>query len=123
MPMSSSRKPNALKAHREYVRRIDRVIDHIRDHLDRTVSLAELAKVACFSEFHFHRIFGAITGETVNSLANRFRLKKAARLLRYADRSVTEIAFDCGFSSSATFSRAFRSAYDISPRDYRKRGE
>ncbi len=111
------------QANSEYAQRIDRVIDHLRGNLHRQVKLEELAKVACFSEFHFHRIFGAVSGETLNNFTNRLRLEKAARLLRYSDKSLTDIAFDCGFSSSATFSRAFRSGYDTSPSQFRKSGE
>ena len=107
----------------EYAQRINRVIDYLRANLDRQVKLAELAKVACFSEFHFHRIFSAVSGETLNSFTNRLRLEKAARLLRFSARSLTDIAFDCGFSSSATFSRAFRATYDTSPSHFRKSGE
>ncbi len=79
--------------------------------------------MACFSEFHFHRIFSAVSGETVNNFTNRLRLEKAARLLRFSDRSLTDIALDCGFSSSATFSRGFRSGYGTSPSQFRKNGE
>jgi AraC family transcriptional regulator len=106
-----------------YAQRIDRVIDYLRGNLHRPVKLAELADVACFSEFHFHRIFTAVSGETLNSFTNRLRLEKAARLLRYAEKSLTDIALDCGFSSSATFSRAFRAGYDTSPSQFRKSGE
>ena len=104
-------------------KRINRVIDYLRGNLNRQVKLEELAKVACFSEFHFHRIFGAVSGETLNNFTNRLRLEKAARLLRYSDQSLTDIALDCGFSSSATFSRAFQTGYDTSPRQFRKSGE
>ena len=106
-----------------YCQRIDRVIDHLRRNLDRPVKLAELARVACLSEFHFHRIFTAVAGETLNNFRNRLRLEKAARLLRYSGQSLTDIALDCGFSSSATFSRAFRSGYDTSPSQFRKSGQ
>src|ERR1700693_5184681 len=111
------------QANSEYAQRINRVIDYLRGNLDRQVKLEELDKVACFSEFHFHRIFGAVAGETLNSFTNRLRLEKAARLLRYADHGWTDIALDCGFSSSPTFSRAFRSDYDTSPSWFRKSGE
>ena len=110
-------------ASHEYTRRIDRVIDYLRDHLDKPLKLEDLAKVACFSEFHFHRVFGAMTGETLNDFTNRLRLEKAARLLRYSEQSLTDIALDCGFSSSATFSRAFRTGYDTSPSQFRKSAE
>lgn len=111
------------QANSEYTQRINRVIDYLRGNLDRQLKLEELAKVACFSEFHFHRIFSAVSGETLNNFTNRLRLEKAARLLRYTDRSLTDIALDCGFSSSATFSRAFRTSYDTSPSQFRKSGE
>src|SRR3984957_8075979 len=110
-------------ANSEYAQRINQVIDYLRGNLDRQVKLEELAKIACFSEFHFHRIFGAISGETVNNFTNRLRLEKAARLLRYSEQNLTDIALECGFSSSATFSRAFRSGYDTSPSQFRKSGE
>src|SRR5260370_42691325 len=119
MPVDSV--PNAkTQASSEYSRRIDRVIDYLRENLHRPVKLGELAHVACFSEFHFHRIFGAVSGETLNNFPNRLRLEKAARLLRYSDQSLSAIAFDCGFSSSAAFSRAFRSGYAISQVRFRK---
>jgi AraC family transcriptional regulator len=111
------------RANSKYAQRIDRVIDYLRANLHRPVKLGELASVACFSEFHFHRIFGAVSGETLNTFTNRLRLEKAARLLRYSDQRLTDIALDCGFSSSATFSRAFRSGYDTSPSQFRKSGE
>ncbi|MCB1024475.1 MAG: AraC family transcriptional regulator [Acidobacteria bacterium] len=107
----------------EYTKRIDRVIDHLRDHLDRQLKLEDLAKVGCFSKFHFHRIFRAMTGETLNDFTNRLRLEKAARLLKRTRQSATEIALECGFSSSATFSRSFTKAFGTSPTQYRKSGK
>src|SRR4051812_30686566 len=103
-----------------YTARIDRVTAYLLANLDQSHSLDELAKVACLSPFHFHRIFGAFTGETVSSFANRLRLEKAARQLRYSDDSATLIAMDCGFSSSATFSRAFKQYFGVSPLRYRQ---
>src|SRR6204780_1922313 len=111
------------QANSEYAQRINRVIDYLRGNLDRQVKLEELAKVACFSEFHFHRIFRAVSGETLYNFTNRLRLEKAARLLRYSGQSLTDTALACGFSSSATFSRAFRSGYGTSPRQFRKSGK
>jgi AraC family transcriptional regulator len=64
-----------------------------------------------------------VSGETLNNFTNRLRLEKAARLLRYFDQNLTDIALNCGFSSSAAFSRAFRSGYDTSPSEFRKSGK
>ena len=75
----------------EYVARINRVIDYIARHLDEPLSLAALAKVACFSPHHFHRVFGAMTGETLNGFVQRVRTEKAASMLiSHPARSVTE---------------------------------
>ena len=88
-----------------YRRRINQVIDHLNGNLHRSVALEELASVAFFSPYHFHRIFVALMGETVNAFTNRLRNEKAARLLRFSQKPVTEIAAECGFSSTATLSR------------------
>jgi AraC family transcriptional regulator len=66
------------QANGENAQRINRVIDHLRGNLDRQVKLKELAKVACSSEFHFHRILSTVLGDTLNNSANRLRLEKAA---------------------------------------------
>ena len=105
-----------------YIERIDRVTDYMRAHLDQSPSLDELAGVAYLSPYHFHRVFTAITGETVNAFTNRLRLEKSARLLKYSNKSVTEIAISCGFSSSSTFSRSFGKYFGLSPSAYRKTG-
>ncbi len=110
-------------ASQEYTKRIDRVIDYLRGRLDKPLKLEDLAKVACFSEYHFHRVFSAMTGETLNDFTNRLRLEKAARLLKRTRGSATEIALECGFSSSATFSRSFGKAFGTSPTQYRKSGK
>ena len=103
-----------------YQRRINQVIDYLNAHLDRSVSLKELASVAFFSPFHFHRIFVAIMGETVNAFTTRQRIEKAARLLRFSKKKITEIATECGFTSPATLSRLFKQYFGISPGQYRK---
>jgi len=108
-------KSNAL-----YKSRIDKVIDHLNENLDRPVSLSELAAVAFFSPFHFHRIFLAVTGETVKDFTNRSRNEKAARLLRFSNRSIADISIACGFSSVSTLARSFKQYFDVAPGAYRK---
>lgn len=104
----------------EYTSRINRVIDHIEAHLDEELTLEQLARVAHFSPYHFHRIFGALTGETLSRFIQRLRVEKAARMLVHnPNTSITEIALDCGFSSSSTFARAFRNRFDVSASEWR----
>lgn len=102
--------------------RIHRVIDYIDANIDKDLTLEGLASVASFSRFHFHRIFRAFVGETLNQYVTRLRLEKAATLLTSNPKtSITEIAFDCGFSSSATFARAFKEAFRMSASEFRSR--
>lgn len=114
-PTSSASTQRAAELREEYVARINRVIDHIETHIDGELSLSALAKVACFSPFHFHRVFAAMMGETLCDFVARVRLERAASLLcAQPRRSITDIALACGFASSASFARAFRAAFHVS---------
>ena len=104
----------------EYISRINRVIDYIEANLQEELSLNSLADVSNFSRFHFHRIFKSMVGETLNQFINRIRIEKAAsQLIINPRKSITEIAFDCGFSGSASFSRSFKEMYKMSPSGWR----
>jgi AraC family transcriptional regulator len=107
----------------EYVARINRVIDHIDEHLGDELPLAELADVACFSRFHFHRIFSAMVGETITDYIRRVRLQNAAsRLVNNPRDSVTGIAMACRFSSPSVFARAFKEHFGVSASAWRATG-
>lgn len=107
----------------EYVSRINRVIDYIESHIDTVLTLDELAQQAHFSKYHFHRIFRAFVGETLNQFIQRVRVERAAtQLLVNPKKSITEIALDCGFSSSATFARFFKESFNMSARQWREMG-
>ncbi len=105
----------------EYITRINKVYDYIERHLGDEMTLDVLADVAGFSRFHFHRIFAAMTGETLFSFITRLRLERAASLLCPAQQgpSVTEIAVSLGFSSTAVFSRSFKKHFGIAPSVFR----
>jgi len=96
------------------------VIDYINQNLDRSPSLDELSRIACFSSFHFHRIFVSVVGETVLAYTNRLRLEKSIRLLQYSSLNVSTISIQCGYSSPATFTRAFKSQFGYPPSALRK---
>jgi len=116
--VDGSRTPEASRA--EYTARVNRVIDHIERNLAEPLSLAALADVAGMSRFHFHRIFGALVGETLHGFVQRLRIERAATMLLVNPQtSITAIAIDCGFSSSATFARAFKEAFGTSATEWR----
>lgn len=107
----------------EYRARINTVMDYIHNNLHKSLSLNELSKVANFSPYHFHRIFSSITGETLNSFIQRLRVEKAASMLiANPKKSITEIALDYGFSSSASFARLFKEMYGMNASQWRNGG-
>jgi AraC family transcriptional regulator len=111
------------KSNEDYVARVNRALDFIERHLAEDLPLARVAGAACFSPFHFHRVFVDVTGETLSRFVRRVRLERAASLLLSSHgKSVTEIALDCGFASSAAFARAFRTHYRTTPSAWRAKG-
>lgn len=112
---------NNSRSREEYGRRINKVQDYIEEKLNDTLALAELADIAGFSKYHFHRIFSALTGETLLQYVNRIKLERAAFILSHRpELPVTDIAYHFGFTDSAVFSRSFKYHYGISPSEYRK---
>jgi AraC family transcriptional regulator len=109
--------PNLAKF--DYVARVNRSIDYITANLDRPLRLEDVAKAACFSPYHFHRIFRALIGETLAAFVKRVRLERAVYLLSHRERArLTDVALACGFSSSSDFSRSFRSRYGVAPSEF-----
>ncbi len=105
-----------------YEERLQRVMTYIYDHLDEELSLDDLADVACMSRYHWHRVFRAMTGETLADVIRRLRLNKAAIALVEEDTPVREIAEQVGYKNLASFSRAFKTAHSVSPNAFRDEG-
>lgn len=103
----------------DYYQRILRTLLHIQRHLDDPLPLESLASVAAFSPFHFHRVFRGLVGESVKEHVRRLRLERAAQKLKQQDSPVTDIAFEAGFETHESFTRAFGSMFGVSPSDYR----
>ena len=103
----------------DYVQRINKVVAYINNHLDETLDLKILANEAALSDFHFHRIFKALKGEAIGGYITRLRLEATARLLRYTALTIEEIAFNIGYETPASLSKAFKKQYGISPTEYR----
>ncbi len=106
-----------------YVAGINRAIDHIEANIGEELSLEKIAAEAGFSRYHFHRLFSAMAGETLNRFIQRIRVEKAASQLKSnPGKSITEIALDCGFSGSAAFARVFKGTFAMSASEWRASG-
>ena len=101
--------------------RIERAILLITTRFRDALALPDLAASAGLSPFHFHRLFKADTGETPAAYLARIRLDHAAHLMVVLpDAPLVQIAFESGFSSAATFARAFRQYFQQTASDYRR---
>lgn len=105
----------------DYEQRLARVERKIEENLDHPFSPLELAKTACFSLHHFHRIFRAQRGESVMQRIRRLRLERAARKIRYSTARLIEIAMEAGYESHEAFTRAFAEHFGVAPSTYRQK--
>lgn len=102
--------------------KIGEALQYIDDHLDEPVCLETLADQFYLSHFYFHRIFSAIVGKPLASYIRDRRILYASRQLHETNKSILEIALNCGFQSAQSFSRAFLKSQGQSPSLYRKSG-
>ncbi len=107
------------RTEQSYKERMLQVLVHIQNHLDEALRLEDLAAVAHFSPYHFHRIFQGMMGETVMAHIRRLRLERAAMRLKTGEQAVTQIAFEAGYETHEAFTRAFRGMFGESPSGFR----
>ncbi len=103
----------------EYQQRMNVLVEYINNHLGEDIDLNKLAEISGFSRWHFHRIFAEFLGEPVGTFIVRMRVEMAARLLRYTEIPVKEIAYKVGYDVPSSLSKVFRQFYGISPNEYR----
>lgn len=102
-----------------YQHKLKPVIRYLEQNYNTPFNLEEVANKALLSPYHFHRVFKAVTGETLNDYLRRLRLQQAAMDLFYKKPTITEVALEYGFSSSQSFAKAFRRHFDLSPSELR----
>ncbi len=103
-----------------YEYQISKVIEYIGQHLDDKLTLSQLSGIACFSKYHFHRLFTAYTGLSLQQYIRWLRLKRAAhQLIVENDKSIIDIAINAGFESHESFTRAFKQSCGITSSEFR----
>lgn len=111
--------PSRLLDHDCFVR-LSRSRDFLAANSGERILIAEAAKVAGISPYHFIRLYSRAFGETPHEFMTRRRLEHAQRLLRGGGLSVTEVCFEVGYESPGSFSTSFHRFAGVSPRDYRR---
>ena len=107
----------------DYLSQVQAGVDYIEANLDFDIELRGVAKRAGISQWHFQRIFKALTGETLKAYIRSRRLANALGKLCSSNTRILEIASSAGFESQASFTRAFKKAFGMTPNEYRKIGE
>lgn len=105
-------KPDTALAYRDH---LAKVLEYIHDHLNEDLLLEDLAAVAGFSPYHFHRIFKGFVGVSVAQYVRQLRMAEAVRRLRDGSQSITEIALEAGYQTPSAFTKAFKKLLGVSP--------
>lgn len=98
---------------------IGRVIEYIHAHMHTKMTIGKMAGIACMSSSHFSHVFKAETGKTPLEYLNEARMRRGKKFLLAGDRSITEIALECGFGSPAYLTASFCKRYKITPSNFK----
>ena len=116
-------KPGERKGGRDTRERMRGLLDFIEEHYGEKITVQEAAERCYYSQSHFMKYFRQYMGVSFVEYLNSYRLFQAAGLLRTTDQPVTRIAQSCGFDNLSYFNRLFRRMYQMTPVQYRTKGE
>jgi len=102
----------------EYMNKFNIVFQYINTHYTEPITLEQAAGVACFSKYHFSRLFKQYTGTTFYDYLTLRRIRRAEELLSSSRYSIIDVALASGFSSTASFNRAFKKLKNCTPTEY-----
>ncbi|MFJ2030691.1 GyrI-like domain-containing protein [Streptosporangium sp. NPDC087985] len=102
--------------------RLNQAMEHIEQHLDQRIEVAELARIAVTSEYHFRRLFSALAGIPLSEYIRRRRLTVAGAQVLAGEKTLLEVAVRYGYSSGEAFARAFRAVHGVGPGEARRTG-
>ncbi|MGA4797824.1 AraC family transcriptional regulator [Streptomyces lavendulocolor] len=101
---------------------LNQAMEHIERHLDQRIEMADLARIAVTSEYHFRRLFSALAGMPLSEYVRRRRLTVAGAEVLDGERTLLEVAVRYGYTSGEAFARAFRAMHGVGPGEARRNG-
>ncbi|GAA2724712.1 MULTISPECIES: AraC family transcriptional regulator [Streptomyces] len=104
------------------LQQLNRAMDHIEEHLDGPLDVADLARIAMTSEYHFRRLFSALAGLPLSEYVRRRRLTVAGAEVLAGERTLLDVAVRYGYGSAEAFARAFRAMHGVGPGEARRGG-
>ncbi len=115
-----SKSEEMLKEKKYAMKRLEQAISYIDSHYSEKITLDEVAAAAYMSSNYFSSYFRKVTGISFSEYVTRIRISRARELLRDTDKSVTEIAMECGFHNISNFYRLYKKHVGKPPRDEKK---
>jgi AraC-like DNA-binding protein len=100
-------------------RRVEKTFEHMNKNFDKTITLADVSRLANMSDVSFSRFFRQRTGNTFIDSLTEIRLGHASRLLIESTNSIAEVAYHCGFNNISNFNRIFKKKKGCTPREFR----
>lgn len=100
--------------------KLKQVIDYIEEHYAEPISVSELAKLCCFSDYHFMRFFKKHMSMTCVEYINNLRLEKSVELFEKGNTSIMDVSLSVGFRNLSYFHRAFKKKYHMTPHTFIK---
>lgn len=100
---------------------IERALIHIEDHLQQSLTVESVANTFNMSKYYFHRLFSAMMGCSLNQYILSRRLNASLTFIQNKNRSLTDIAYQMGFGTQASFTRAFKRQYGVAPSSLKTR--
>ncbi len=104
-----------------FIKKLVRSVEFAEEHIDEDFSLTQMAREACLSEYHYHRIFLSMTGMTPGLYIRKRRLTRAVHDLLYGATPVIQIAVGAGYDTQESFTRAFKAMFGVAPATLRKK--
>jgi AraC family transcriptional regulator len=104
----------------DYLEQVQRGIDYIEANLEFDIQSVDVARHAGISQWHFQRIFKALTNETLMTYIRSRRFSQSLEKLANTQERVLDIALAAGFDTQESFTRAFKKAFSVTPAHYRK---
>ena len=100
-------------------RMVESLDDYIRENISEEISNTEIGAIFGYHPFYVSRVLKEKKGQTLRQYIISHRLKLSLKLLEATDKSVAEIAGECGFTDASYFTKTFRQNFGMTPKDYR----
>ena len=104
----------------DQVELVHEVHEYLLQHMEERVTIEELARIFHINTTTLKAVFKSVYGNSLAAHIKEHRMERAAELLRSTDLSILEIAGRVGYDSQSKFTAAFKSAYQVLPKEYRK---